>query len=33
MAASVIITIPMIVLFLLGQRHFVEGIATSGGKR
>lgn len=33
MAASVIITIPMIVLFFLGQRHFVEGIATTGGKR
>jgi multiple sugar transport system permease protein len=32
MTASVITTIPMIVLFFLGQRHFVKGIATSGGK-
>ncbi|WP_418605899.1 hypothetical protein [Georgenia sp. SUBG003] len=23
---------PMIVLFFLGQRHFVEGIATTGGE-
>lgn len=30
--ASVITTIPMIVLFFLGQKHFVEGIATSGSK-
>lgn len=30
--ASVITTIPMIVLFFLGQRHFVEGIATTGTK-
>jgi multiple sugar transport system permease protein len=30
--ASVITTIPMIVLFFLGQRHFVEGIATTGAK-
>ncbi len=31
-AASVITTVPMIVLFFLGQRHFVQGIATSGSK-
>lgn len=30
--ASVIATIPMIVLFFLGQRHFVAGIATTGTK-
>jgi multiple sugar transport system permease protein len=30
--ASVIATLPMIVLFFLGQRHFVEGIATTGSK-
>ncbi|NUO99487.1 MAG: carbohydrate ABC transporter permease [Nonomuraea sp.] len=32
MTASVITTIPMIVLFFVGQKHFVKGIATSGGK-
>jgi multiple sugar transport system permease protein len=31
--ASVITTVPMIVLFFLGQKHFVEGIATSGTTR
>ena len=30
--ASVITTSPMIILFFLGQRHFVEGIATTGAK-
>ncbi|MDP9390815.1 MAG: carbohydrate ABC transporter permease [Actinomycetota bacterium] len=30
--ASVIATLPMIVLFFLGQRHFVQGIATTGNK-
>jgi multiple sugar transport system permease protein len=30
--ASVIATLPMIVLFFLGQRHFVQGIATTGSK-
>jgi multiple sugar transport system permease protein len=30
--ASVITTVPMIILFFLGQRHFVEGIATTGTK-
>ncbi len=30
--ASVITTVPMVVLFFLGQRHFVEGIATTGSK-
>ncbi len=32
MAASVIMTIPMIVLFFLAQRYFVEGVATTGLK-
>ncbi len=32
LAASVIVTIPMIVIFFLGQRYFMEGIATSGLK-
>ncbi len=32
MTASVIATLPMIVLFFLGQRHFVQGIATTGNK-
>jgi multiple sugar transport system permease protein len=32
MAASVISTIPMIILFFLGQRYFVEGIVTTGRK-
>lgn len=31
--ASVITTVPMIVLFFVGQRHFVQGIATSGTTR
>jgi multiple sugar transport system permease protein len=30
--ASVITTVPMIILFFLGQRHFVQGIATTGAK-
>lgn len=30
--ASVITTVPMIILFFIGQRHFVEGIATTGSK-
>lgn len=32
MAASVLITLPMIVIFFLAQRYFVEGIATTGSK-
>ncbi len=32
MAATVILTVPMIVIFFLGQRYFIEGIATSGLK-
>jgi multiple sugar transport system permease protein len=30
--AGVITTVPMVILFFLGQRHFVEGIATTGTK-
>ncbi|WP_255491608.1 carbohydrate ABC transporter permease [Actinotalea sp. JY-7876] len=30
--ASVITTVPMIIIFFLGQRHFIEGIATTGAK-
>ena len=32
MAASLIASVPMIVLYLIFQRQFIEGIATSGGK-
>lgn len=32
MAASVIVTIPMIIIFFLGQRYFMDGIATTGLK-
>lgn len=32
MAASVLVTIPVIVIFFLGQRYFIEGIATTGSK-
>jgi multiple sugar transport system permease protein len=32
LAASVIVTVPMLVIFFLGQRYFMEGIATTGLK-
>lgn len=32
MAASLIASIPMIIIYLLFQKHFIQGIATSGGK-
>jgi multiple sugar transport system permease protein len=32
MAASVLITVPMVIVFFLAQRYFVEGIATTGSK-
>jgi multiple sugar transport system permease protein len=32
MAASLLACLPMIVIYLIFQRQFVEGIATSGGK-
>lgn len=31
-AGGVIATVPMINLFFLAQRHFVEGVATTGRK-
>ncbi|MEV8565444.1 carbohydrate ABC transporter permease [Streptomyces sp. NPDC051322] len=31
-AASVVVTVPMIVAFFVCQRHFTEGIATTGSK-
>ncbi|MDR2102678.1 MAG: carbohydrate ABC transporter permease, partial [Treponema sp.] len=32
MAASILACIPMILIYLLFQKQFIEGIATSGGK-
>jgi multiple sugar transport system permease protein len=32
MAASLIASIPMIVIYIIFQKQFIEGIATSGGK-
>jgi len=32
MAASVLACLPMILIYILFQRHFIAGIATSGGK-
>ncbi len=32
MAASVLITAPMIIVFFFAQRYFIEGIATTGSK-
>jgi ABC-type glycerol-3-phosphate transport system permease component len=32
LAASVVATLPMLVIFFLGQRYLVEGIATTGRK-
>ncbi len=32
MAASLLACIPMVILYMLFQRQFIEGIATSGGK-
>jgi multiple sugar transport system permease protein len=32
LAASVIVTIPMIIIFFFGQRYFMDGIATTGLK-
>ncbi len=33
LAASVLVTLPMIATFFLGQRYFMEGISTTGIKR
>lgn len=32
MVASLLVTLPMLVLFAFGQRHFVEGVASAGLK-
>ena len=32
MAATVILTVPIIIVFLLGQRYFIQGVATTGSK-
>src|SRR3954453_1782388 len=32
MVASLIVTLPMLVLFAFGQRYFIEGVATTGRK-
>jgi len=32
LAASVLVTLPMLIIFFLGQRYFIEGIATTGIK-
>lgn len=32
LAATTILTVPLIILFFFGQRYFIEGIATSGTK-
>jgi multiple sugar transport system permease protein len=32
LAAMVIATVPMIIIFFLGQRYFIEGLATQGRK-
>jgi multiple sugar transport system permease protein len=31
-AGGVIVTVPMLIIFFLGQRYFIEGIATTGTK-
>jgi multiple sugar transport system permease protein len=32
MAASVIVVVPPVIVFLIGQRYFVEGVTLSGIK-
>jgi multiple sugar transport system permease protein len=32
MASAVLAVIPMVVIYLIFQKQFIEGIATSGGK-
>jgi len=32
MAASILACVPMIIIYLLFQKQFIQGIATSGGK-
>ena len=33
MAASLVVMLPVVIVFFLGQRYFVEGITMSGIKR
>jgi multiple sugar transport system permease protein len=33
MAAVAIATVPVVLLFLIGQRQFIRGIATTGMKK
>jgi ABC-type glycerol-3-phosphate transport system permease component len=32
MAASVLVILPIILVFIVAQKAFIQGIATSGGK-
>ncbi|MCF6094247.1 carbohydrate ABC transporter permease [Microaerobacter geothermalis] len=32
MAASILVTVPVLLLFLVGQKQFIKGIASTGGK-
>ena len=32
MAASVLAILPMIIMYIIGQKHFIEGIAVTGIK-
>ena len=32
MAAAVLAILPMVIIYVIFQKQFVEGIATSGGK-
>ena len=32
MAGSVLVIIPLIVIFMVGQKYFVRGIVMTGGK-
>ena len=32
MSAAILIIIPALILYLIFQKQFIEGIATSGGK-
>ena len=32
MAAAVLAILPMVIIYIIFQKQFVEGIATSGGK-
>ena len=30
LAASVLVTLPMLIIFFFGQRYFIEGLAATG---